>query len=155
MVFGLLIVACIWGYANLTGRKAHKTQENVPVQTDPGIDVPGPADVDRGAEIPKNDRVSADVAASYDAKPWGRNPFYRRAPQVKAPTVTGEQREQLEFQLSGILYRETGAQAFINGRVVAVGDTILGYRVTAITPDYVAVDNGATRRTLRVKKESS
>jgi len=156
MVFGLLIAACIWGYANMTGRKTH---HEVPVtdavvgEADPAgsADPGGPADP---SAPPTNmgDRVSPEVAAAYDARPWGKNPFYRNHPQEAVlPTV---QQVQIGLHLLGIMYREIGAQAFISGRVVAVGDTILGYKVTAIAPDFVALDNGASNMKLRVKKES-
>ena len=152
VVFGLLIAACVWGYANLSGRKAHHA--SVPVEAASQEDAISAGDADPAtAPAPVANHVTPDVAAAYDAKPWGKNPFYHGHGQ--AAVLPEPQKQQLVLQLSGILYRESGAQAFINGRVVAVGDTILGYRITAITPDFVAVDNGAASLKLRVKKESS
>jgi hypothetical protein len=151
MVFGLLIVACIWGYYNLSGYKARHTTPPTEVQMGEA-DQAGTADPATVTKAPA-DRVSPEVAAAYDAKPWGRNPFYRNSRAVETSKPTAQQ-AQIELHLLGILYREIGAQAFISGRVVAVGDTILGYKVTAIAPDFVALENGASNMKLRVKKES-
>lgn len=152
MVFGLLIAACIWGYANLSGRKTNHPAPPAEASTGEMADPGGAADPLGSATRPA-EHVSDEVAAAYDAKPWGKNPFYRgQQPTAASPLI---QETPAALHLLGILYRDVGAQALISGRIVAVGDTVLGYKITAITPDYVAVDNGVTNMKLRVKKEST
>ena len=71
---------------------------------------------------------------------WRRDPFTRGA-------ATGE---LSGLQLSGIIWDAQNPLAIINGGTVRVGDEVGGYYVVEITPDHVAVSDGAQTLDLRL-----
>lgn len=64
---------------------------------------------------------------------WGRDPFSRGS--------TGNQAGGLS--LSGILWDAQAPIVIINGQMLRIGEEVEGYRITQITPEYVAVTDGA------------
>lgn len=63
---------------------------------------------------------------------WGRDPFSRGS--------TGNQAGGLS--LSGILWDAQSPIVIINGQMLSIGEEVEGYRITQITPEYVAVTDG-------------
>lgn len=141
LVFGSLVLSLIWAYFNFTGRKARRPADNRP----------RPAAV-QTAVVPQEVLVlSPEAATEYEAKTWGKDPFYHARPAAPKRAVP----DKVRLHLLGILYREVNSQALINGRVVGVGDTLSGYRVDRIERDHVKISDGGKTVILRVEKEQS
>ncbi len=146
LVFGILILALIWAYFNFTGsgkKTAGKPRTTVAVKpVRPGLQ----ASSEIGA-------LPDSIYRSYDNKPWGKNPFYSeyRISSSEASALP----EQIELRLLGVVYRASRAHALINNKIVTVGDSLEGFRITDIYRDSVIVNNGVNRITLVVTKESS
>jgi hypothetical protein len=89
---------------------------------------------------------------------WGTDPFYHRKGRSPVPantsTVPSTKVERAALRLLGIMYREQGAKALIDGRIVAVGDTISGHLITEIAPDRVTVAQNNRTTVLKVRRES-
>jgi hypothetical protein len=141
LVFGLLIGALIWAYFNFTGRKARRAADNRP----------RPAVVQPVVIPPDMGILSPATAEEYEAKSWGKDPFYHARPSAPGRIAP----DKVKLRLLGILYREINAQALINGRVVAEGDTLSGFRVERIERDHVKMSDGGKTVILRVEKEQS
>lgn len=140
LIFAVLVVTTIWGYFSITGRKG----PTVPASS------PGLAEVT--TPLPPAAEASWDsLLATYRLRPWGSDPFYRTRMTPTAPPTN----DAVTLHLLGILYREVGAQALINGRIAKEGDIVDGYRVTAITRDFVTVQGAGRTIELRVAKEAS
>jgi len=86
--------------------------------------------------------------ARKEALPWGSDPF--RCDLANGRPVTSE--GGLAWALSGIVYSNQYPLAFINGRSVAVGDTIMGASVVAINPGTVILELNGERLQLRINK---
>ncbi len=74
------------------------------------------------------------------SKPWAKDPFYNRKKrrQVNQPPTLAN-----FYELKAIIYNETAPSAFLNGRIVRLGDTVNGAKVTKISKRAVTVeDNG-------------
>lgn len=146
IVFGIFIAAVIWGFFTSFGgdnKEARRSPSDRPAKSTPAV----------RPEIPEPAPLADSVYALYEAKPWGKDPFYHA---YGVATDAGQAvPEKIRLHLLGILYREVNARALINGRVVKTGDEIAGYRVTTIARDYVALRNDRGTVTLRIKKESS
>ncbi len=140
-MFGSLVLSLIWAYFNFTGRKAKRPTDNRP----------RPAAV-QPAIVPQEAIVlSPEAATEYEAKSWGKDPFYHARPAAPARAVP----DRVKLHLLGILFREVNSQALINGRVVVEGDTLSGYRVERIERDHVKMSDGGKTVILRVEKEQS
>lgn len=98
-------------------------------------------------QTPDGPPPPADLARK-EALPWGADPF--RCDQADGQPVTRE--GGLAWALSGIVYSNQFPLAFINGRSVAVGDTIMGATVVAIDPGTVVLELNGERLQLRIKK---
>lgn len=143
LVFGILIVTSIWGYFSITGRQAKKAAQNSQNSASTTTPVVIPAS--------EQNFMPEDVAARYQAEPWGVDPFYHAYSPHSASAVS----EEVSLHLLGILYRKMNAQALINGQILKEGDSLEGYEVVKIAPDYVNLQSEQKKLTLRVKKESS
>jgi hypothetical protein len=143
MIFGLLVVAVIWGYFSLFD---HKT-ETAPVgpQAEPLAGDPAPS------AVAAKSKITDSLLATYHLAAWGSDPF-NRDPLAISVNLTGE---TPTLHLLGILYRQTGAQALINGRVIGEGDIVEGYRVMSINRENVIVQSAGRTVVLRVGKEAS
>jgi hypothetical protein len=56
-----------------------------------------------------------------------------------------------KLELGGIVYSETAPFAFLNGRLVGVGEFVLGRRIDRIDRDKVLLSAKAVRSRLRLK----
>lgn len=146
IIFCLFAVTIVWAYFHFSGQQQSK---KVPPPSSPAISATMPAP----ANISSTAKTTDDLYlyARYKGTSWGKNPFYHNHRIAKKQVV----RKQAKLRLLGILYREVNAQALINGRVVAVGDTLHGYQVFEISRDYVTLRNADNSIRLHVKKESS
>ena len=90
------------------------------------------------------------AAASSGEEGWGENPFRgdRAGRTVSAPAVTLPGSPE-GYILNGILWDETAPSAVVNGRLVAVGDELDGWKVAEIRKDRVVLSNGTTTQTLK------
>jgi hypothetical protein len=143
VIFGVLVVTLVWGYFALV-----KPRVEIPVATtESDATVGGPAEP--AAVSPP--AVSDSLLARYGQAAWGGDPFNRDP----FPTTNGPIQDLPSLHLLGILYRQTGAQALINGRIAGVGDVIDGYRIMSITRENVTVQSDRRTVVLRVGKEAS
>jgi hypothetical protein len=143
MIFGLLVIVVIWGYFSLFDRHdgtAPATQPTEPM-------VGGPAAPATTAKT----EITDSLLAMYHLAAWGNDPFNRNPLHVST-VLTGD---TPTLHLLGILYRQTGAQALINGRVIGEGDIVEGYRVMSINRENVIVQSDGRTVVLRVGKEAS
>ncbi len=141
LIFALLVVTAIWGYFSITGRKARTVPVSSPALTE--VTTPPPAT--------EAEPFWDTLVANYRLRPWGNDPFYR----TRLTPTTTPANDAVALRLLGILYREVGAQALINGRIIKEGDIVDGYRVTAITRDFVTMQGAGRTIELRVAKEAS
>jgi hypothetical protein len=146
LVFGILILALIWAYFNFAGpgkKSAPKPRTAAAIKP-----------VRAGLQVSSETGFLPDsVYQSYDNKAWGRNPFY--SDYRISPTETPVLPAQIELHLLGVVYRASRAHALINNKIVTVGDSLEGFRITDIYRDSVIVNDGVNRITLVVTKESS
>jgi hypothetical protein len=66
---------------------------------------------------------------------WGPDPFVAKIPIAVEGKTHGKKKEP--FNLTAVLLGGENQAAILNGAVVHVGDTVLGYRVTRITKRYI------------------
>ena len=64
----------------------------------------------------------------------------------RATLVSGE-----TLELGGIAWSETGPYALLDGRVVGLGESIMGYMVTRIAPEEVELEGGDGAILIRLK----
>lgn len=55
------------------------------------------------------------------------------------------------LRLGGIAWSETAPLAYLNGRLLGVGESIEGWTLTAIARGHVALERGGNRLTIRLK----
>jgi hypothetical protein len=144
LVYAVFVVAVIWGFFNLTGRKSDRSEATNSKKA---------ASTDQSNMVPSSPQapLAGEVIEIYREQPWGRDPFYHG---FKPPKIAKTSPE-IRMHLFGILYRQINPQALINNRVVGVGDVLGDYKVIEITRGYVALNNGKRTVKLKVKKESS
>ncbi|MDD4051191.1 MAG: hypothetical protein PHR28_04735, partial [candidate division Zixibacteria bacterium] len=118
-IFGLLVVTVIWGYFALIAPKDETT-----LVTPPEAAVTTPV---QPVAIAKPE-ISDSLIAIYRLSVWGNDPFYRDP----SPVIADPTKNVPALHLLGILYRQTGAQALINGRIAKEGDIVDGYRIVSI-----------------------
>ena len=96
-------------------------------------------------------------SASESAKP---KPPAPRAPEAPEPVTTlgpGDYLRRVDFpdgsalELGGIVYSETSPFAYLNGRLVGVGEFVEGRRIDRIERDRVLLSGDAGAITLRLK----
>ncbi len=81
------------------------------------------------------------LAAAPPARPAPARDFVRRA-ELPDGTV---------LELGGIAYSASAPFAYLNGKLLAAGESVAGYRVESITRDRVVLAAGGDRITLRLK----
>lgn len=143
LVFGVLVVSLVWGYFELIPHG-----DKTPAATSGYDALPADPAAPTAAPPPA---ITDSLLAQYGRAAWGDDPFNRDL----VSTAGIRPRDIPSLHLLGILYRQTGAQALINGRITGVGDIIEGYRIISITPDDVTVQSPQRTMVLRVGKESS
>jgi len=132
MVFGLLVVAMIWGAYNVDfGKKRPRPSGGASIGSTQALTPaarPAPT-----ANIETDER-----------RAWGEDPFRVVRPDRhrRQPTVT--------WNLDGIIYNATAPLAIINNRTVGVGDVIGGATVVKIDKTKVTLDHNGSSVTLRV-----
>ncbi|MEE9442909.1 MAG: hypothetical protein V3V99_09610 [candidate division Zixibacteria bacterium] len=147
IVFGIFIIAVIWGYSNLSQRWAKKPQEQDIAKQQVAANTVN-NNIGQNQAIPENQIIHDSVFAFYAEKPVTKNPFYHNRKRVTGKT------KKIKLHLLGILYRQTNAQALINGRVLGVGDLISGYHVKNIARESVVLEKAGKTITLFPRKES-
>ena len=139
-----LLLAGLAGVMVLVYAKALRPSKHPsPVET---VSSPGVSAVD-GKEAPSEIAVPAVDTSQREAQreragrlTWGRDPF---AKGVTEGQVGG-------MALSGILWDTKSPLAIINGQMLHIGDEVDGYHVTEITPERVAITDGADTFQLQV-----
>ena len=137
LVYSTLPLALMWAaynYLDRAGRKAPAPAAQAAsvssVETPVGRQLPRDLDVKRAQE-------------------WGRDPFRSYLAGV---TERGEDPESPAWRLSGIVFSQTSPLAFVNGRSVAVGDSIGQAVVVAIDRRTVTLEHLGRRVELQVNK---
>ncbi|MCK5126522.1 MAG: hypothetical protein KAR42_09720 [candidate division Zixibacteria bacterium] len=149
VVFCVLIAVSIWGYSSITERMNKRNRTDREQQSDLlSSAAPGAYNTDAASDSPTP--VSDSVFVEFKNIKTDKDPFYHNY-----TTVQVRVNRNIELHLLGILYRKANAQALINGKVVKVGDVILGYSIEEIATDFVKLKKDGKTLTLRPKKEST
>lgn len=136
LVYSTLPLAMAWAAYNFLDRK-----------TDPASATPQAAPT---AAVATTAIVPRPVNfAKIDSLPWGSDPFRCDEAGRDRPIA---REGGLAWALSGIVYSNQYPLAFVNGRSVAVGDTIMGAVVVSIDPRTVTLEIKGERVQLRVNK---
>ncbi|MBI5267386.1 MAG: hypothetical protein HY851_09170 [candidate division Zixibacteria bacterium] len=145
IVFAALPVALVWGYYNLLVRP---NQAEIPT---PDTTIQ-PTVATAPSQPITADSMDSRFAAIKN-QPWGADPFRmgsrRQAPTSSTPRV---RRDDMAWQLNGIIYSENTPFAYINGRSVKVGDIVNSATVVAIDRKSVTLDVNGGRFTLSLRK---
>ncbi len=142
IIFGLLVVAIIWGYNNL-----RPTPKNAPSRHKPAATAEPNAGVDPVARpvaaTPKLVNIEKKTQ-----EPWGKDPF-----RVRGTTQhTQPPQKKEKWQLSGILYNSESPVAIINDKPVRAGDLINSAKVLRIDRKSVILEHNGSKMTLTVTK---
>ena len=138
LVFGVLLVAIIWGAWNLMPHgNGDSAEELVAGQSDPDPD----AAIQQAA-------ITTPRAFSTDSLTWKEDPFARRS-MVSGRSKTSK--PEISFQLAAISAQAENAMALINGNVVRVGDEVAGWEVATIEPQSVLLRQGKRSRRITMK----
>ncbi|MFH1701488.1 MAG: hypothetical protein ABIE07_12990 [Candidatus Zixiibacteriota bacterium] len=147
IVFGIFIVAIIWGYSNLSQRWSKKPQELEIAKQQVAADIL--SDNTDQEQIVPGGRINHDsVFTIYEARPIMKNPFYHNLKNEAA------KEQKINLRLLGIMYRPTNAQALINDKVLGIGGLINGYKVISIARESVVLEKSGKPVTLYPRKES-
>ena len=147
LMYGILVVAVIWGAWNLSR----------PRPMPPVADTPQSPDMAVQSETASS-QVKIDLTAKR-AEAWGRDPFTGRATgskrveatsksEVSRPTDTATR----GWSLTGIIDNGTMPFAFINGKMVKVGDLVDQARVVKIEKQKVTLSVNGSQFSLQVSK---
>ena len=143
VISGVLVVAVIWGYANLKpdsdGKKPPRQDTAAAVQPQ-ATTVPKPA----AAQAPKLVRIEEKAKES-----WGEDPF--RVERKHTPT-SRTPNKVLKWTLSGILYNSHSPIAIINRQQVRSGGSVDGARVIKIDRKAVTLEHNGKQMTITVTK---
>ncbi|MCM2271538.1 MAG: hypothetical protein NDJ18_03160 [candidate division Zixibacteria bacterium] len=146
IMYGILVVALLWGGWNMT----HPRKRTVPPQ-----DTSAPISEATSTAQPT---ISTEVAASLEARPWGRDPFstssarYNAETTLRQPAKRSTETRAVSWSLTGIIDNGATPFAFINGRMVKVGDLIDQARVVKIEKQKVTLSHNGNEILLRVNK---
>ncbi len=150
MMYGILVVAVIWGAWNLSQpRRASRPVENSAVTQEVAVQ-----------EATAEAQPSIDVAA-IRSEPWGRDPFTGKLAKASSPresngsasrTSEAGTRSNKGWSLTGIIDNGTMPFAFINGKMVKVGDLIDQARVVSIEKQKVTLSLNGSQFALKVNK---
>jgi len=125
------------------GERSDRTETGAdPAAAEASVDEPG---TEKEPTVPGGTRPARDLFAP--------------APQVVPRTASSAPRAATPAppplpRLAGILIDGSSRRAVLSGRVVAVGEEVLGYRVVAIEPAFVRLARGATTYRLDWKEKS-
>lgn len=120
---GLLVVAIVWGYANYPWQRNADTEQVIAVAST--------ASPQMSPSAPVVAQVSDSALAELSARQWGGDPFYSPGKSNSgARRATARSRT---YTVKAILYSDTAPSAYINGRVVRVGDVVDGATVQSIS----------------------
>ncbi len=150
MMYGILVVAVIWGAWNLAQpRRASRTVETQPVAQEIAVQ-----------EVTVEAQPTIDMAAKR-SEPWGRDPFTGKLAKSSppresngSPSRTSEvgTKSSKGWSLTGIIDNGTTPFAFINGKMVKVGDLIDQARVVSIEKQKVTLSLNGSQFALKVNK---
>ncbi len=146
IMYGILVVALLWGGWNIT----HPRKRTVPPQ-----ETSAPM---AEATPTVQPTISKEVAASLEAQPWGRDPFSASAARYSAETTLQQTAKRstepraVSWSLTGIIDNGATPFAFINGKMVKVGDLIDQARVVKIERQKVILSHNGNEILLRVNK---
>lgn len=87
---------------------------------------------------------------SLSSAPWGADPF--RANTAERINFEPRSVARLSWIVSGILFNKDDPVAYVNGRMVRVGDIVDQARITAIDRKTVTLDHRGTRVIISVSK---
>lgn len=120
-------------------------QSNTPPQTETQTPVttPSPKSTIAGAaaEPSPEPRVETPVSQSTPATP---PPVVPVVPQATIPEPPGFP----ELKLTGIIYHRTSPSVIVNGKSLFVGESILGARLTEVTPTAATFEFDGEKKTL-------
>ncbi len=150
MMYGILVVAVIWGAWNLSQpRRTPRPVETQPVSQEVTVQEP------TVEALP-----SIDMAAKR-SEPWGRDPFTGKAARPSSPRESNSASARMSensarsgkgWSLTGIIDNGTMPFAFINGKMVKVGDLIDQARVVSIEKQKVTLSLNGSQFALKVNK---
>lgn len=146
IVFGIFIIAVIWGYSNLSQDRG-KTASDPDLANTQAKNTPKVIPLENQA-TPKNQIINDSIFTLYANKPITKNPFYHNRKRVAGRV------KKAKLYLMGILFRHNNAQALINDKVLGVGDLISGYQVKNISRESVILEKAGKNITLYPRKES-
>ncbi|MCK4858606.1 MAG: hypothetical protein KAT58_11600 [candidate division Zixibacteria bacterium] len=141
LVFGILVVAVIWGIWNNPFSSGKKESADAPRQV-----------ANHVAPVVKPAVVGPALAASFaNLEDWRHDPFVRTeraAPRkTTAPAAAGP-----SFKLSVISRRGDNSMVIINGRVLRETDMIEGWKVVSIADNSVRLAKGSLTTKLTLKR---
>lgn len=146
IMYGILVVALLWGGWNFT----HPRKRTVtPQETSTPVAETTPA---------VQSTINKEVVASLEAQPWGRDPFSASSTRRNEGAGQKSTSKQLptpravSWSLTGIIDNGSTPFAFINGKMVKVGDLIDQARVVKIERQKVTLSHNGNEILLRVNK---
>lgn len=146
IMYGILVVALLWGGWNFT----HPRKRTVPPPENAAPSVE--------TEPVTQPMLSKEVVASIEAQPWGRDPFSTSSSRHNAGTAQQTAAKQsteprsASWSLTGIIDNGATPFAFINGKMVKVGDLVDQARVIKIERQKVTLSHNGNEILLRVNK---
>lgn len=147
LMYGILVVAVVWGAWNLSRPRPVRPLPHTP----PVVDVAVQAES-------TTSQATIDVTAKR-AEAWGRDPFtgsLASGKRVETSTRTEASRATAApakgWSLTGIIDNGTMPFAFINGKMVKVGDLVDQARVVRIEKQKVTLSVNGNQFSLQVSK---
>ncbi|MCH9031914.1 MAG: hypothetical protein IIB00_06605 [candidate division Zixibacteria bacterium] len=134
VLLGILALTTIWGYNNFSNPAP--ATEGTPAKSTSATQA---LTIDASARLPES------IVKTLSDKPWGDDPFYDRTTR-RTQTAT-----PLEPKLQAIFYNDVSSSAYIDGRLVRVGDKIGDSEVSEIGPDSVKLERDGKTITLIIK----
>jgi type II secretory pathway component PulC len=145
IVFASLPLALLWAAFNYPSEKNH------PQPSAPETVVSAESQV---TATSIQAQVKAPVAIDVEAKrrePWGSDPF-RSSGNTGRTQADQSESHSLSWVLAGIIYNEQNPMAFVNRRMVGVGDQVGSATVTAIDRESVTLEYQGRTITLKLHK---
>ncbi len=149
IVLSSLPVALIWGYYNLIAKSD--------TTTGPWPDNQAAATVASALPAPlPSPATDSAIIQKIRTRSWGVDPFRGRTvshgePTIAQPTVT---KSGLSWVLNGIIFSETSPVAYVNGRLVKVGEIVNTAKVVSIDRRTVTLEIDGRRMTISLSKEA-
>lgn len=140
IVFASLPLAIIWAIFNYPSRPRSVPAPAVTQTAAPIVATPTPA----------KPPAESIIIAQEQREPWGPDPF--RTYTYRAATRGGADRSSPGWTLAGIIYSQNKPMAFINSRMVAVGDRIGSATVVAIDKESVTLEHQGRRIRLTLNR---